>query len=97
MENKKYYRYIHNLGTDEIEISEMDYYENEELDFTDVFINNFGNWEFYMYSDSDENRGMFIRQINNILLEDSQSASRLAQTAHGRFLKFQETWKKLEP
>lgn len=97
MEDKKYYKYTHTLGTDEVKISEMEYYDNEELDTVEVFIDNLGTWKFYMYSESNKNQGMFFQQISHRLLEDYQAASRLAETAHGRFTTFDGLWRKLEP
>lgn len=89
-DNKAYYRYTHNLGTDEIEISEMEYYDNEELDVVKVFIDNLGNWKFYMYSESNENKSQFLQKISHMLLEDDMAASRIAATTHGRFMTFQK-------
>lgn len=95
-QEKEYYLYEHKLGTDKMEIKELEYYRGEELDVVNVFVDNLGNWNFFMYSDSKDNKEMFLRKISKTLLEDAQTASRMAATAHGRFMTFDEHLKNIK-
>ena len=90
---KKYYMYNYNFGDKDIEIREVDLYENETLNEADVFINNNGVYKFYMYSDSKDNVDTFLYQISEILSKEMSVASHLYQLASGRFRAFDNFWK----
>lgn len=90
---KKYYKYAYNFGDKDIEIGELDYYDRETLNETDVFINNHGVYEFYMYSDSRDNVDTFLYQISKILSQEMSVASNLYKLASGRFIAFDSFWK----
>lgn len=90
---KKYYRYNYNVGDKDIEIREIDCYESEMLNETDVFINNHGVYKFYMYSDSKDNVDTFLYQISRILSNEMNAASHLYRLASGRFSAFDSFWK----
>lgn len=89
---KKYYKYNYNFGDKDIEIKEMDCYEDETLNMTDVFINNHGVYAFYMYSDSRDNVDRFLHQISIILSKEMRVASHLYYLASGRFNAFNAFW-----
>ena len=90
---KKYYKYNYNFGDKDIEIYEMDYYDNETLNETDVFINNHGVYEFYMYSDSKDNVDTFLYQISEILFQEAHAVGHLYHLANGRVNTFNIFWK----
>lgn len=95
-EEKKYYKYEFIFDSKDIEIREMDYYDNETLNETDVFINNHGVYEFYMYSDSKDNVDIFLYQISKILSKEAAVASHLYHLASGRFSAFDSFWKEYD-
>lgn len=95
-EEKKYYKYEFIFDSKDIKIREMDYYENETLNETDVFINNRGVYEFYMYSDSKDNVDTFLYQISNILSKEMNVTSHLYHLATGRFYAFDDFWKEYD-
>ena len=67
MDEKPYYRYSYNFGDNDIEVHEMDYYDNEILNETNVGVDNAGVYHFFMYSDSKDNVEMFLSQISHVL------------------------------
>ena len=91
-EEKKYYKYEFVFGSKDIKISEMDYYENETLNETNVFINNDGVYRFYMYSDSKYKNDTFLYQISKILCREATVASHLYHLASGRVSAFNTFW-----
>lgn len=95
-EEKKYYKYEFIFDSKNIEIREMDYYDNETLNETDVFINNHGVYKFYMYSDSKDNVDAFLYQISKILSKEAAVASHLYHLASGRFSAFDSFWKEYD-
>lgn len=93
MDEKPYYSYSYNFGSNDIEIREMDYYDNEILNETNVGVYNDGVYHFYMYSDSKDNAEMFLSQISNILDNEVRAASNLYHLASGRRFTFDKFWK----
>lgn len=92
-EEKKYYRYEFVFDSKDLEIRELDYYDNETLNETDVFINNHGVYKFYMISDSKDNVDIFLYQISKILSHEMHVASNFFHLASGRFTAFDSFWK----
>jgi hypothetical protein len=93
MDEKTYYSYSYDFGSNDIEIHEMDYYDNEILNETNVGVYNDGVYHFYMYSDSKDNAEMFLSQISHILNSESRAASNLYHLASGRCSAFATFWK----
>lgn len=90
---KKYYKYEFVFDSKDIDIKEMDYYENETLNETNVLINNNGVYRFYMYSDSKDNVNTFFNQISEILCQEAQAVAHLYHLANGRVSAFNTFWK----
>ena len=90
---KKYYKYEFIFDSKDIDVREMDYYDNETLNETNVFINNHGVYEFSMHSDSKDNVDTFLYQISKILSQEMSVASNLYKLASGRFIAFDSFWK----
>lgn len=93
MDEKPYYRYSYNFGDNDIEVHEMDYYDNEILNETNVGVDNAGVYHFYMYSDSKDNVEMFLSQISHILSSESRAAANLYHLASGRYSAFGKFWR----
>lgn len=91
-EEKKYYKYEFIFDSKDLEIREMDYYENETLNETNIFVNTRGVYEFYMYSDSKDNIDIFMYQISSVLSNEMRAASRLYHLACGRCNAFSDFW-----
>ena len=95
MDDKIYYIYKYTLGEKKVEVSELDIYEGEDLDEVKLFTYTNGKSVFVMYSESNEAKNEFLKQVSNALRRDAEAARRLADLAYGRLWAFQEERKKL--
>lgn len=96
-DDKTYYKYEYNMTNNSFEVSEMDYYENETLNFVNSAVTGeSGEYRFWMYSDSPNRKKIFLHGISEILTADHVAASRFAETAIRRFWRFQHFWKNLD-
>lgn len=87
--DKTYYRYEYTMGDDDICITEVSRYDVPgKLNDTHLFINNLGKYRFFMYSDAKNKMIFFIESISEYLENNVSAASRLYQSAKGRFLEF---------
>ena len=96
MGEKPYYSYSYNFGDNDIEVHEMDYYDNETLNETNVGVDNAGVYHFYMYSDSKDNAETFLSQISHILNSESRAAANLYRLTSGRYYAFNKFWKEYD-
>lgn len=95
-EIKTYYKYQYTLGEDSVHIQEYkdwDDWSGFVINIVNSRITRLGESRFFMYSDSADNKELFMEGIAKILDSDMDAMYRAYELASGRFYQFNKFWK----
>jgi len=93
-EERTYYKYQYILGEDWVHIQKYKDWNELIINIVSPCIDQLGVLRFFMYSDSADNKELFMKGISKILSDDVDATYRAYELASGMFSQFNEFWRK---
>ena len=85
---KTYYKYEYTFGEDLVYVQEFEDWQEYAINIVNTWINRLGASKFLMFSDSADNKELFMKGISEILSNDMDATYRAYELSSGRFNQF---------